>query len=115
MNVASVHGLGGSAPNKQAAYVASKGAVVNLTRELGLQWARKGVRVNAIAPGYFASELTAPMLEDERSRRWIERNTPMGRPGAADELDGALLYLASEASRYVTGATLVVDGGWTAR
>ena len=115
VNIASVHGVVGSAPNTQAAYAASKGAVVNLTRELALQWARKGVRVNAIAPGYFATELNTQMFESERSMSWIERNTPMGRPGDVQELDGALLFLASAASSYVTGTTLMVDGGWTAR
>jgi NAD(P)-dependent dehydrogenase (short-subunit alcohol dehydrogenase family) len=104
-----------SAPNRQAAYAASKGAIASLTRELATQWARKGVRVNTLAPGYFATELTAPMFADERSREWIERNTPLGRPGELPELDGALLFLASDASSYVTGTTLVVDGGWTAR
>ena len=115
VNIASVHGVVGSAPNTQAAYAASKGAVVNLTRELALQWARKGVRVNAIAPGYFATELNTQMFESERSMSWIERNTPMGRPGDVQELDGALLFLASAASSYVTGTTLMVDVGWTAR
>ena len=81
INVASVHGFVASAPNTQAAYVASKGAVVTLTKELALQWAKKGVRVNAIAPGYFDTEITAAMFEDERSVRWIERNTPLGRAG----------------------------------
>ncbi|MDG2303205.1 MAG: glucose 1-dehydrogenase [Candidatus Binatia bacterium] len=115
VNVASVHGFVASAPNTQAAYVASKGAVVALTKELALQWAKKGVRVNAIAPGYFETEITADMFADERSLSWIQRNTPLGRPGEIHELDGALLFLASDASSYVTGTTFLVDGGWTAR
>ena len=115
LNISSVHGLVAAAPNSQAAYVASKTAVVGLTRELACQWATDGVRVNAIAPGYFASEMTDAMFADERSMRWIERNTPMRRPGRADELDGALLYLAGDASTYVTGQVLAVDGGFTAR
>lgn len=115
VNVASVHGFVGSAPNTQAAYVASKGAVVALTKELALQWAKNGVRVNAIAPGYFDTEITAAMFANEKSVAWIERNTPLGRAGEPGELDGALLFLASDASRYVTGTTLLVDGGWTAR
>ncbi len=115
VNVASVHGLVASAPNDQAGYVASKAGLVGLTRELACQWAADGVRVNAIAPGYFATELTEPMMDDDRGRAWIERNTPMRRPGAAHELDGALLFLAGPASTYVTGQTLAVDGGWTAR
>jgi NAD(P)-dependent dehydrogenase (short-subunit alcohol dehydrogenase family) len=116
VNVASVLGLVASAPIRQAAYCASKGAVVNLTRELGCQWARRGVRVNALAPGWFPSEMTAEsVFEDERSLAFLRRNCPMGRGGREHELDGALLFLASDASSYVTGQTIVVDGGWTAR
>lgn len=115
INVASVLGLVASAPIKQASYCASKGGLVNLTRELGAQWARKGVRVNALAPGWFVSEMTDVMWGDEGSMNFIQRNTPMGRGGNEDELDGALLFLASRASTYVTGQILAVDGGWTAR
>jgi len=115
VNVASVLGLVASAPIKQASYCASKGAVVNLTRELGAQWARKGVRVNALAPGWFLSEMTQEMFDDESSTAFMARNCPMGRAGEPHELDGALLFLASDASSYVTGHTLTVDGGWTAR
>jgi hypothetical protein len=115
VNIASVLGLVASAPIKQASYVASKGAVVNLTRELGVQWARKGVRVNALAPGWFYSELTSEMFDDERSTAYVKRNAPMGRGGEAHELDAALLFLAGDGSSYVTGQTLAVDGGWTAR
>jgi len=115
VNVASMLGLVGSAPIKQASYCASKGAVINLTRELACQWARKGIRVNAIAPGWFPSEMTADMWGDESSEAFVGRNTPMARPGRVDELDGALLFLAGDASSYVTGQTVVVDGGWTAR
>jgi hypothetical protein len=115
INVASVLGLVASAPIKQASYCASKGAVVNLTRELGCQWARKGLRVNAIAPGWFESEMTAEMFADEGSMQFVSRNAPMARVGQEHELDGALLFLASDASTYVTGQTIVVDGGWTSR
>lgn len=115
VNIASVHGLCAAAPNNQAAYVASKSALIGLTRELAVQWAKHGIRVNAIAPAYFESELTADMFASDRSLAWIERNTPLRRPGRVDELDGAILYLASAAGSYVTGTTLVVDGGWTAR
>jgi len=115
VNIASIHGLCAAAPNNQAAYVASKAALLGLTRELAVQWAPHGIRVNAIAPAYFESELTSDMFASERSLAWIQRNTPLRRPGRVDELDGAFLYLASEASSYVTGTTLVVDGGWTAR
>lgn len=115
VNIASMYGLVASAPFPQASYCASKGAVVNLTRELGAQWARRGVRVNAIAPGFFATEMTAELLEDERSVNHVQRNTPIGRLGLPHELDGVLLFLAGDASTYLTGQTIAVDGGWTAR
>ncbi|HEV7753917.1 MAG TPA: glucose 1-dehydrogenase [Baekduia sp.] len=115
VNIASMFGLVGSAPIRQASYCASKGAVVNLTRELGAQWMRRGVRVNAIAPGFFLSEMTTELWEDERSMGFLRRMTPAGRPGEPHELDGALLFLAGDASTYVTGQTIAVDGGWTAR
>jgi NAD(P)-dependent dehydrogenase (short-subunit alcohol dehydrogenase family) len=115
VNVASMLGLVASAPIKQASYCASKGAIVNLTRELGAQWARKGVRVNALAPGWFPSEMTAEMFADESSMAFVQRNCPMARTGEPHELDGALLFLCSDASSYCTGQVLTVDGGWTAR
>lgn len=115
INLASILGLVASAPIKQASYAASKGAVVNLTRELAVQWARKGVRVNAIAPGWFPSEMTTDMFTEPSAMAYLERNDPMARGGRIDELDGALLFLASDASSYVTGHVLTVDGGWTAR
>jgi NAD(P)-dependent dehydrogenase (short-subunit alcohol dehydrogenase family) len=113
INVGSMFGQVASAPVPEAAYVASKSAVVGLTRELAAQWAPRGVRVNAIAPGWFPTEMTAELLADERSRHWLERTCPMGRPGRIDELDGVLLFLATDASTYCTGQTIVVDGGWT--
>lgn len=116
VNVASMLGLVASAPIPQASYVASKSAVVGLTRELGCQWARKGVRVNALAPGWFPSEMTGDkMFADDRSMAYLERNCPIGRAGAEDELDGAMLLLATPAGNYLVGQTLTVDGGWTAR
>lgn len=116
INVSSILGLVAASPIKQASYCASKGAITNLTRELGCQWGIEGVRVNAIAPGWFPTEMTSEgLLDDQSSRRFVERNTPIGRPGLEHELDGALLFLASDASSYVTGTTVVVDGGWTAR
>jgi NAD(P)-dependent dehydrogenase (short-subunit alcohol dehydrogenase family) len=95
-----------------AGYVASKHAVVGLTRELGAQWASRGIRVNAIAPGWFPTELTGELLDAEQVR-WIESRTPMRRPGRLDELDGALVFLAADGSSYMAGQTIVVDGGWT--
>ncbi|HYD08582.1 MAG TPA: SDR family oxidoreductase [Acidimicrobiales bacterium] len=115
VNVASILGLVASGQIPQASYAASKGAVVNLTRELAVQWARRGIRVNAIAPGWFPSEMTQEMFDDEQGSSFMRRNTPMGRGGELRELDGAVLYLASDASSYTTGSVMVVDGGWTAR
>jgi NAD(P)-dependent dehydrogenase (short-subunit alcohol dehydrogenase family) len=114
VNVASILGMVGAGQIPEGSYAASKGALVNLTRELAAQWARRGVRVNAVCPGWFRSEMTAEMFDNESSVRWIRRKTPMGRPGELQELDGAVLFLASPASSYVTGAVLPVDGGWTA-
>jgi len=115
VNVSSILGSVASMPIPSAAYCASKGAVDALTRELACQWARSGVRVNALAPGYFPSETTAAALDDEATLRYLTRTCPMGRIGEEHELDGALLFLASDASSFCTGHVLVVDGGWTAR
>lgn len=115
VNVASIWGIVGVGQIPEAGYAASKGGLVNLTRELGAQLARRGVRVNCLAPGWFRSEMTeGRMFGDERSERWIRQRTPMGRGGDEHELDGALLFLASDASSFVTGQVLCVDGGWTA-
>ena len=115
VNIASVLGLVGVGQIPQAGYAASKGGIVNLTRELSAQWARKGIRVNAIAPGWFESEMTTGMFSEEaKGTQWVARRAPLGRHGREGELDGALLFLASDASSYVTGHVLAVDGGWTA-
>jgi NAD(P)-dependent dehydrogenase (short-subunit alcohol dehydrogenase family) len=115
VNVASMLGHVASAPIKQAHYAASKGAVVNLTRELAGQWGRKGIRVNALSPGWFESEMTAGMESDASSQAFVKSNAMLPRMGDAHELDGALLLLASRAGGYMTGHSLLVDGGWTAR
>jgi len=115
VNISSMLGHVGSTPVKQASYCASKGAVVNLTRELALQLARRNVRVNALCPGWFQSELTAGMESDESALAFIRANGPMPRMGDAHELDGALLLLSTEAGTFLTGQSLIVDGGWTAR
>jgi NAD(P)-dependent dehydrogenase (short-subunit alcohol dehydrogenase family) len=115
INVASALGLVGTWRMPNAGYAASKGGVVNLTRDLASQWARRGLRVNAIAPGWVATEINAQLFEDaERWQRYLERTVPAGRAGREDELDGVLLFLAGDASTYVNGQTLVVDGGVTA-
>lgn len=115
VNVASVLGLVGSTPIKQVNYVASKHAVIGITKELGLQWARKGVRVNSLCPGWFLTEMTAGMESDEGAKRLITQNSPIPRMGYEHELDGAVLFMASDASTFMTGQEVVVDGGWTAR
>lgn len=95
----------------QAAYAASKAGVIGLTRDLAQQWTgRKGIRVNAIAPGYFASEMTADIPE-EKLLPFIRQHSPFGRLGRQRELDAAVVFLASDASSYITGTTLAVDGG----
>lgn len=115
INVASALGLMGTWRLPNAGYAASKGGVVNLTRDLASQWARRGLRVNAIAPGWVATEMNAELFEDaERWQRYLERTVPAGRAGREDELDGVLLFLAGDASTYVNGQTIVVDGGWSA-
>jgi NAD(P)-dependent dehydrogenase (short-subunit alcohol dehydrogenase family) len=113
INVASVAGLVGTMENGQhiAAYVAAKGGLIALTRELAAKWARRGVRVNAIAPGFFPSRMTERVLE--AAQPYIESGVPMGRVGREGELKGVAVFLASEASSYITGQTIVVDGGST--
>ena len=113
INIASMLGHVGSTPVKQASYCATKGAVVNLTRELALQFARKNVRVNALCPGWFPSEMTEGMNEDS-AQAFIRANGPMPRMGESHELDGALLLLAGPAGTFLTGQSIIVDGGWTA-
>jgi NAD(P)-dependent dehydrogenase (short-subunit alcohol dehydrogenase family) len=115
VNIASILGLVSGAPVAGAGYTASKAGLIGLTRELAGQWGKDGVRVNALAPGWFRSEMTAELFDDDSSEGWLSRNTMLRRVGREDELDGALLYLASPASSYMTGQVLVVDGGWTAR
>ena len=117
VNVASMLGTVASGGNHQAGYVASKSGLIGLTRELAKQWAPDGIRVNAIGPGYFRSELTEEMFaaDDAPGLRHIRRNTLMRRAGEIHEFDGALLLLASDAGSYITGQAILVDGGWTAR
>ncbi len=113
INIASMMGLVGIGVIPQASYNTSKAAVINMTRELAVQWANRGVRVNAIGPGWFPTEMTQELFIDETGEKFVKRRTPMGRSGKSEELIGPLLLLASEASSYMTGQTLIVDGGWT--
>jgi NAD(P)-dependent dehydrogenase (short-subunit alcohol dehydrogenase family) len=113
INVASIYGAVGDV-FPTAPYYASKGAVINLTRALAIEWAPYKINVNAIAPGFFPSEMTQPVFQDEKTLKYILSRTPLGRIGEPLDLKAALTYLASPASNYVTGQTIFVDGGWTA-
>lgn len=115
INVASIVGLVSTAPIGGAGYAASKAGLIGVTRELAGQWGRRSIRVNALVPGWFDTEMTDGLFTNEKSAGWVRRNTMLGRGGQTGEVDGALLFLASDASSYVTGHTLVVDGGWVAR
>ncbi|MBD0021853.1 SDR family oxidoreductase [Gordonia pseudamarae] len=111
INIASVLGLT-SIMMPHAAYASSKAGVIGLTRELAQQWSgRKGIRVNAIAPGYFASEMTSGLIDGGYADKFVIPRTLFGRLGNEGELNPALIFLASDASSYVTGITLPVDGG----
>ena len=113
--VSSISGHVGIPGIPQASYAASKAGLSGLTAELAVQWARHGIRVNTIAPGFFRSEITGDLFDQERSASWLRRNTPLAVEGSPGDFAGAILWLASEASRYVTGQTIRIDGGWTAR
>ncbi len=113
VSTASMSGLISNHPQPQAAYNASKAAVIHLTRSLAGEWASRGVRVNAVAPGYTATPLTKRGLETPGWRDTWLKETPMGRLAEPTEIAPAVLYLASDASSFVTGHTLVVDGGYT--
>jgi len=115
INIASILGVVGATPAKDSGYSAAKGGLVNLTREMGLQWARKGVRVNAICPGWFETEMIEDLTSTDNGTSFITTNTPMMRVGQVNEIDGAILLLASEAGSFMTGSLVMVDGGWTAR
>ena len=115
VNISSVVGLVSTAPIGGASYAASKAGTIGLTRELAGQWGRRGIRVNALVPGWFDTDMTEGLFTNEKSAGWVRRNTMLGRGGQEGEVDGALLFLASDASSYMTGQVLTVDGGWTAR
>ena len=114
INVASIMGFRGSSITPNLAYNTSKGAVVNFTRTLAGEWAPHGIRVNGIAPTYLMTPLTQKLLSDPVVHGKIAARTPMGKVGVPEDLDGAMLYLASPASGMVTGHVLAVDGGWLA-
>ena len=112
INVASIAGVIASVNGPHyAAYAASKAGIMGLTRELAASWGRQGIRVNAIAPGYFHSRLADGAIEMVEPE--LKATSPMGRVGADDELKGVVVFLAADASNYITGQVLVVDGGWS--
>lgn len=112
INVASMLGLTGLA--ERSAYCSSKGGVIQLTKVLALEWAPYNVTVNALCPGPFATELNTPVLNNPQANKFFVDHIPLQRWGNPDELGGAAIFLASNASSFMTGAALVVDGGWTA-
>ncbi len=114
VNVASVAAFGGAPPEVMdaVAYTASKGGVVALTRDLAVKWARHGITVNAIAPGWFPTDMSRVLLE--RSGDQFLKRIPLGRFGAPDDLRGTIVFLAGPASDFITGQTLIVDGGQSA-
>lgn len=114
INIASMSGFIVNRPQPQSSYNASKAAVIHLTRSLAVEWAPYNVRVNAIAPGYMDTPMARPFFDDPQyGGLWIDA-IPMKRPGQPEELAPLAVYLASEASSYVTGTTIVIDGGYTA-
>jgi NAD(P)-dependent dehydrogenase (short-subunit alcohol dehydrogenase family) len=115
VNVASIMGLVGGAHYPNLAYHAAKGAIVNMTRALACEWAPHGIRVNAVAPTFARTALTAPLMRDNAMVERLLEHTPMGRFVESEEVAAAIAFLASDAASMITGVILPVDGGWTAR
>jgi len=111
INIASVIGRGNMP--EQSAYAVAKDAVISLTARLAIEWAQYGVRVNAIGPGFVATETAGQLFETDPDLREIMKTIPLGRPARPEEMAGAAVYLASDASSYVTGTMIAVDGGLT--
>ena len=114
INLGSIHSNVAMATSHLNAYCASKGGVLMLTKALAVEWAKYNITVNAIAPAYFPSEMTGAVMSNPEFEKIVKTYCPMGRTGRSGELDGAVVYFASDASSYVTGQILSIDGGWTA-
>ncbi len=114
INVGSIHSTVAMLGSPITAYATTKGGIEMLTKSLAVEWATRGITVNAIGPAYFPSEMTGAIFENDMMRGMIESRCPMGRGGRDGELDGAVIYFASDASSYTTGQLLSIDGGWTA-
>ncbi len=114
INITSMFGHIANTATQNSSYHASKGAVINLTRALAAEWAKYGITVNGIGPGFFESEMTGDILSNQEFNNFVSFRCPMGRVGNMGELDSALIFLAANSSSYITGQTLFVDGGWTA-
>lgn len=114
INITSITASVGIGRFPQAVYAATKGGLEALTREWAAQWSRYGIRINSLAPGFIETEMTSPVIHEPKVQDWILRNTLVPRHGQPEDFDGALLLLASDAGRYITGQRVVVDGGWTA-
>lgn len=112
INISSI--LGTVALPNQLAYAASKGGVDQMTKVMAVEWAKQGVRVNAIGPTYFETDLVTQIRKDPERFNFINERTPMGRWGYLDELEGIVIFLAAPASDFITGQTIYIDGGWTA-
>jgi NAD(P)-dependent dehydrogenase (short-subunit alcohol dehydrogenase family) len=113
VNLSSIFGMGG-AENRTAGYFAAKGGVNNLTKLLACEWGDRNLRVNALAPNFFMSEMTRTLLEESGMAEWMRSRTPMRRLGELEELVGPFLFLVSDASSYVTGTIIPIDGGYSA-
>lgn len=113
INIGSIHSTVAMTGLPLTAYCTTKGGVAMLTKALANEWAKHNITVNAIGPGYFPSEMTEDVLSDDSFLTAIKTYCPMGRPGRDGELDGAIIYFASDASSYTTGQLLTIDGGWT--
>lgn len=113
VNICSILASGGN-ENNVIGYTAAKGGLLNLTYQMGVEWADRGVRVNSVSPGFVVTEMTRPMLEAMGMDRWIASRTPMRRLGEAQEVTNAVMFLASDLASYITGVDLLVDGGTNA-